>query len=90
MDNVQKSKNILNNKKDSSSFDKWVPVTKLGRLVKTNKISSIEQIFYFSLPIKEKGIVEFFLADKLKDEVLKICQSKNKLALVKELDSKPL
>jgi small subunit ribosomal protein S2e len=72
MDIAQKSKNILNNKKDSSNFDKWIPVTKLGRLVKTNKISSIEQIFYFSLPIKEKGIVEFFLADKMKDEVLKI------------------
>lgn len=48
-----------------------VPVTKLGRLVKENKIKSIEQIYLFSLPIKEYQIVDFFLP-KLKDEVMKI------------------
>ena len=30
----------------------WVPVTKLGRLVKDLKIKSLEQIYLFSLPIK--------------------------------------
>lgn len=30
----------------------WVPVTKLGRLVKEKKISSIEEIYLHSLPIK--------------------------------------
>lgn len=30
----------------------WVPVTKLGRLVKENKITSIEEIYLHSLPIK--------------------------------------
>ena len=30
----------------------WIPVTKLGRLVKAGKIECIEQIFRFSLPIK--------------------------------------
>lgn len=49
----------------------WVPVTKLGRLVKDGKIKSIEQIYLFSLPIKEYQIVDFFLP-KLKDEVMKI------------------
>ncbi|KAI9298459.1 40S ribosomal protein s2 [Neoconidiobolus thromboides FSU 785] len=49
----------------------WVPVTKLGRLVKDGKIKSIEQIYLFSLPIKEFQIVDFFLP-KLKDEVMKI------------------
>jgi small subunit ribosomal protein S2e len=29
-----------------------VPVTKLGRLVKDGKISSLEEIYLFSLPIK--------------------------------------
>ncbi|KAJ1949797.1 40S ribosomal protein, partial [Linderina pennispora] len=49
----------------------WVPVTKLGRLVKDGKIKSIEQIYLFSLPIKEYQIVDAFLP-KLKDEVMKI------------------
>jgi len=49
----------------------WVPVTKLGRLVKEGKIKTIEQIYLFSLPIKEFQIVDFFLP-KLKDEVMKI------------------
>ncbi|KAK9717127.1 40S ribosomal protein [Basidiobolus ranarum] len=30
----------------------WVPVTKLGRLVKDGKIKSMEQIYLFSLPVK--------------------------------------
>ena len=33
--------------------DEWVPVTKLGRLVKNQKIQSLEEIFTHSLPIKE-------------------------------------
>jgi len=32
----------------------------------------LEEIFYFSLPIKEQEIVDFFLKEDLKDEVLKI------------------
>merc|ERR1739845_276941 len=49
----------------------WVPVTKLGRLVKEGKIKSLEDIYLFSLPIKEFEIIDHFLKD-LKDEVLKI------------------
>lgn len=30
----------------------WVPVTKLGRLVKDMKIKSLEEIYLYSLPIK--------------------------------------
>ena len=30
----------------------WVPVTKLGRLVRDGKIKSLEEIYLFSLPIK--------------------------------------
>jgi hypothetical protein len=36
-------------------------VTKLGRLVKDGKIKSIEEIFLFSLPIKEYQIVDHLL-----------------------------
>ncbi|XP_051062451.1 40S ribosomal protein S2-like [Phodopus roborovskii] len=50
----------------------WVPVTKLGRLVKDMKIKSLEKIYLFSLPIKESEITDFFLGASLKDEVLKI------------------
>jgi len=38
----------------------WVPVTKLGRLVKDGKIKSMEEIYLFSLPVKEYQIVDFF------------------------------
>ncbi|VTJ73329.1 Hypothetical predicted protein [Marmota monax] len=50
----------------------WIPVTKLGRLVKDMKIKSLEEIYLFSLPIKESEIIDFFLGTSLKDEVLKI------------------
>jgi len=50
----------------------WVPVTKLGRLVKEGKIKSLEEIYLFSLAIKEHQIIEHFLGEQLKDEVMKI------------------
>uniref|UniRef100_A0A5F9D8I1 Small ribosomal subunit protein uS5 n=1 Tax=Oryctolagus cuniculus TaxID=9986 RepID=A0A5F9D8I1_RABIT len=50
----------------------WLPVTKLGRLVKDMKIKSLEEIYLFSLPIKESEIIDFFLGAALKDKVLKI------------------
>jgi len=50
----------------------WVPVTKLGRLVKDGRIRTLEEIYLFSLPIKEFEIIDFFLGTTLKDEVLKI------------------
>jgi len=49
----------------------WVPVTKLGRLVNEGKITSVEEIYLFSLPIKEADIIDRLLPE-LKDEVLKI------------------
>ncbi|MBZ3874024.1 40S ribosomal protein S2 [Sciurus carolinensis] len=39
----------------------WIPVTKLGCLVKDMKIESLEDIYLFSLPIKEPEIIHFFL-----------------------------
>jgi len=51
--------------------DAWVPLTKLGRLVQAKKIHRLEEIYLFSLPIKEHQIIEQFLPD-LKDEVMKI------------------
>jgi small subunit ribosomal protein S2e len=52
--------------------EKWVPCTKLGRLVQQGHIKSLEQIYLFSMPVKEYQIVEHFLGPALKDEVMKI------------------
>ncbi|KAJ8465593.1 hypothetical protein OPV22_028145 [Ensete ventricosum] len=52
--------------------EKWVPVTKLGRLVKEGKITSLEQIYLHSLPVKEHQIIDTLLGGGLKDEVMKI------------------
>ena len=49
----------------------WLPDTKRGPLVKDMKIKSLEEIYLFSLPIKESEIIVFFLGTSLKDEVLK-------------------
>lgn len=51
--------------------DEWVPVTKLGRLVKEGKIKSMEHIYLFSMPVKEYQIVDYFLPS-LKEDVMKI------------------
>merc|ERR1712002_1120368 len=50
----------------------WQPVTKLGRLVKEGKITKLEEIYTFALPIKEFEIIDHFIGPSLKDEVLKI------------------
>jgi len=51
----------------------WIPCTKLGRLVKEGKIDSLENIFLFSMPIKEHQIVDTFIKQEdMKDEVMKI------------------
>ena len=56
-------------KKDEPS---WTPVTKLGRLVKFNKITDIVDVFRFSIPIKESEIVDKFLGENLKEEVMEV------------------
>lgn len=42
------------------------------RSVRQGKIKSLEQIYLFSMPVKEYQIVEAFLGSALKDEVMKI------------------
>jgi small subunit ribosomal protein S2e len=49
----------------------WTPVTKLGRLVKAGKITSMEEIYLHSLPVKEYQVIDLLLPE-LKDEVMKI------------------
>jgi len=58
---------------DKDETATWVPVTKLGRLVKEKHIKRLEDIYLFSIPIKEFQIVDYLLPPtKLKDEVMKI------------------
>lgn len=48
-------------------------MTKLGRLVEKSKIKSLEDIYLFSMRIKEYQIVDQLLGeDNLKDEVMKV------------------
>lgn len=49
----------------------WVPLTKLGRLVKSGKIPKLESIYLHSIPIKEPEIIDYFLKD-LKEDVMKV------------------
>ena len=58
-------------KTKEEELQSWVPVTKLGRLVKAGHITSLEQIYYFSMPVKEVEIIEKFLPN-LSDEVMSI------------------
>jgi small subunit ribosomal protein S5 len=51
--------------------EKWEPTTKLGRMVKEGKISSLSEIFSEGTPIMEKGIIEHFLPE-LEEEVIDI------------------
>ncbi|CAH8256509.1 unnamed protein product [Arabidopsis lyrata] len=56
----------------ASEETKWVPVTKLGRLVLDNKITKLEEIYLHSLPVKEYQIIDLLVGPSLKDEVMKI------------------
>ena len=47
-------------------------MTKLGHLVKDGKIESLEEIFLNSLPVKESEIIDHFLGEQLKEEVLEV------------------
>jgi len=67
-----KGKDGKGGKRGGPIEEEWEPVTKLGRLVKGGYIKKIEEIYRFSLPIKESQIVDTLLEGKLKEEVMKI------------------
>jgi len=60
------------NMKGAPQKPTWQPRTKLGRLVKSGKIKTIEEIFYHAIPIKEAEIVDHLLGETLKDDVMRI------------------
>lgn len=53
---------------------RWEPLTKLGRLVAKGEIKQLEQIFKFSMPIKEVEIVDKLIGDldSYREEVMKV------------------
>jgi len=55
----------------ASKAEEWTPCTKLGKLVKNRMVTSIEDIYLHSLPIKEYQIIDTLLPN-LKEEVLKV------------------
>lgn len=59
------------NKRDGDEKE-WVPCTKLGRLVYDGKIKSIEDVYLFSMPVKEYQIIDKLCGEKLKDELMKV------------------
>jgi len=73
-ENQEVKREVKKGKKGKKGETKeWVPVTKLGRLVKDGKIEKLETIFIHSLPIKEYQIIDhFYIGGGLKDEVMKI------------------
>jgi ribosomal protein uS5 len=55
--------------------EEWNPKTRLGRLVKFGKIRTFEEIFKFSIPIKEPAIVDQIANQNqkpFKEEVMKV------------------
>jgi len=53
------------------NLDEWEPRTKVGRMVKEGRITSIKELFELNLPILEPEIVDFLLPG-LKHEVIDI------------------
>ncbi len=45
------------------NIEEWVPRTRVGKLVKEGKITSLREIFEKNLPLKEPEIVDYFLPD---------------------------
>lgn len=52
---------VRNRRITSDSDRPWTPVTKLGRLVKDRKVTSIEEIYLRSLPIQVIFALTFFI-----------------------------
>jgi small subunit ribosomal protein S5 len=61
----------MNGEEEKFSIDAWKPRTKIGELVKSGQIKSIEQIFEKGVPIKEVEIVDALLPN-LESKVLEI------------------
>ncbi len=52
--------------------EEWTPRTRVGRMVKEGRITSIDEIFKRNLPILEPEIVDYLLGDQLDHEVIDV------------------
>ncbi|MFH1823410.1 MAG: 30S ribosomal protein S5 [archaeon] len=64
-------------REEENTLEIWIPKTELGKLVKTGKIKSIEEIFKLNQVILEPEIVDT-LVPNLETELIKIGQAKGK------------
>ena len=53
------------------SLEQWIPKTRLGKMVREGKITSITEVFLSGSPIRESEIVDILLPD-LQEEVINI------------------
>jgi small subunit ribosomal protein S5 len=56
---------------ERNPFDEWKPLTRLGQMVKSGQITSVEEIYKNNYVIKEKEILDFLIPN-LKEEVIDI------------------
>lgn len=54
-----------------ANLEEWVPQTRIGKMVKEGKITSIDEIFAMNVPILEPEIVDYLLPD-LKHEIIDV------------------
>ncbi len=54
---------------DKTALESWVPRTRVGRLVKEGKVTSLKEIFDRSLPLLEPEIVDYLLPDLVYERI---------------------
>lgn len=59
------------NKRESKSFEQWVPRTRLGKMIQEGRITSIEEVFMAGIQIREPQIVDSLIPE-LQEEVINI------------------
>lgn len=79
VENIEKKEKeaLKNIQQYKANLEEWVPKTKLGKLVKEGKITSIDQIFLNGYKILESEIVDALIPD-LKVEFIRLSLSKGK------------
>jgi small subunit ribosomal protein S5 len=53
-------------------LEEWEPRTRVGRLVKEGRITTIDELFQQGLPLAEPEIVDILFGDTLEDDVIDI------------------
>lgn len=59
-------------KKMFLDLEEWEPRTRVGKLVKDGRITTIDELFQQGLPLAEPEIIDILLGDTLEDDVIDI------------------